>query len=107
MFLVPLAFFGAEQANLTVIRMFAYGVTPGYQLQVAPQQYNETALRDLDYVVSEAGKRNLKLIVALSSNWVYNTNTSGSKCAAAVASPAVKRPERRICSELGRLHGRS
>lgn len=59
--------------------MFAYGVGFGYQLQTAPGQANESAFKDMDYVISEAGKRNLKLLVSLSSNWVYGTNTTGTK----------------------------
>lgn len=70
----------AKANNLTVIRMFAYGVFANYQLQQAPGQYNESALRDFDYIVSEASKRDLKLIVALASNWVYNNNSTGTKC---------------------------
>lgn len=71
----------AEAANLTVVRMFAYGVQPNYRLQYGLGKYNETAFKDLDFVISEAGKRNLKLIVALASNWVYSPGTSGTKYA--------------------------
>jgi mannan endo-1,4-beta-mannosidase len=70
----------AQAANLTVVRMFAYGVQPNYRLQYGLGKYNETAFKDLDFVISEAGKRNLKLIVALASNWVYSPGTSGTKC---------------------------
>ncbi len=69
----------AEAANLTVVRMFAYGVGYNYQLQEAPGAVNASAFQDLDFIISEAGKRNLKLLVSLSSNWVYSTNTTGTK----------------------------
>jgi len=70
----------AQKANLTVVRMFAYGVGYGYQLQTAPGQTNASAFRDMDFIISEAGKRNLKLLVSISSNWIYGTNTTGTKC---------------------------
>jgi mannan endo-1,4-beta-mannosidase len=75
-------FDAAKANNLTVVRMFAYGVQNGYNVQLVdnPGSYNETALADMDYVVSEAGKRGLKLIVALASNWIYNPTMSGTKC---------------------------
>ena len=69
----------AEANNLTVVRMFAYGVGYNYQLQEAPGQVNASAFQDLDFIISEAGKRNLKLLVSLSSNWVYGANTTGTK----------------------------
>lgn len=70
----------AQAANLTVVRMFAYGVGYNYQLQEAPGQVNASAFQDLDFIISEAGKRNLKLLVSLASNWVYGVNTTGTKC---------------------------
>lgn len=59
--------------------MFAYGVGYNYQLQTAPGQVNNSAFNDMDFIISEAGKRNLKLLVSLSSNWIYGTNTTGTK----------------------------
>jgi mannan endo-1,4-beta-mannosidase len=71
----------AQANNLTVVRMFAYGVSYGYQLQTNEARgYNESALKDMDFVISEASKRNLKLIVSLASNWIYGPNTTGTKC---------------------------
>ena len=63
--------------------MFAFGVTEGYNVQLFndPGQYNESALADMDFVVSEAGKRGLKLIIALASNWIYNPTASDTKYA--------------------------
>lgn len=70
----------AQANNLTVVRMFAYGVGYNYQLQESPGVYNASAFKDLDFIISEAGKRNLKLLISLASNWIYGSNTTGTKC---------------------------
>ena len=61
--------------------MFAYGVLPDFQLQTGPGEFNETIFQAFDYVISEASKRNLKLLIGLSSNWIYSPNQSDTKCA--------------------------
>lgn len=71
----------AEAANLTVVRMFAYGVGYGYQLQESPGVSNASAFKDMDFIVSEASNRGLKLLISLSSNWIYGANTTGTKYA--------------------------
>lgn len=40
-------------------------------LQVKPGVYSEDAFRALDYVVSEAGKAGLKVVLSLVDNWKY------------------------------------
>jgi len=70
----------AKSSNLTVVRMFAYGVAYGYQLQTGPGTYNESAFKNMDFVIAEAGKRDLKLLISLASNWIYAPNTTGTKC---------------------------
>jgi len=59
--------------------MFAYGVAYGYQLQTGPGTYNESAFKNMDFVIAEAGKRDLKLLISLASNWIYAPNTTGTK----------------------------
>lgn len=59
--------------------MFAYGTAFNYNLQTSANGVNESALKDMDFVLNEAAKRNLKLTVALSSNWVYGPNTTGTR----------------------------
>ena len=52
--------------------MFGFPVLEGFNLQVAAGQYNEVAFRGLDYVIAEAGKAGVKLIIAFMNNWNYN-----------------------------------
>lgn len=40
-------------------------------LQVKPGVYSEDAFRALDYVVSQAGKAGLKVVLSLVDNWKY------------------------------------
>jgi len=42
-------------------------------MQPQPGVYNETVFEGLDFVVAEAGKRNLKLILVVADNW-YPSN---------------------------------
>jgi len=49
--------------GMTVVRIWAHSVTPGWEMEPSAGVYNETVLRGLDFVIAEAGKRNLKLIL--------------------------------------------
>eukprot|EP00884_Botryococcus_braunii_P017464 jgi/Botrbrau1/4400/Bobra.105_2s0043.1 len=62
--------FSAAQANnLNVVRMFGFGTAPRFALQSAPGQYNEQVFRAFDYVLDQAAKHGLRVIVALANNW--------------------------------------
>ncbi len=63
----------AVRQNFNVIRIFGFPVQKGFNLQVRPGQYNEQAFVGMDTVIAEAGKAGLKLIIALTNNWNYNT----------------------------------
>ena len=58
-----------------MVRTWAFGELPANgnpktpALQVAPGVYNEAMFAALDRVVFEAGKRGLRLLLALSNNW--------------------------------------
>ncbi|KAK9815623.1 hypothetical protein WJX72_006999 [[Myrmecia] bisecta] len=52
-----------QQAGFTVMRMFAHGDSPRWQLQTAPGQYNDYFLRGLDYALNQAAVHNIKVIV--------------------------------------------
>lgn len=65
--------------NLTVVRMFAFAVVNGVNLQLTPGEYNETLFQAFDYVVDKAGQFGLKLIPVLANNWEYNTNMTDTK----------------------------
>lgn len=56
-------------AGLNVLRAFAFAVNPQYSVQPAPGRFSEAALRGLDYLLDEARKRGIRLILALASNW--------------------------------------
>ena len=59
--------------NFNVARIFGFPVQKGFNLQLRPGQYNEQAFRGLDTVIAEARRAGLKLIIALTNNWNYNT----------------------------------
>ncbi|CAL5224249.1 g6902 [Coccomyxa viridis] len=71
----------AVRQNFNVIRIFGFPVQKGFNLQVRPGQYNEQAFVGMDTVIAEAGKAGLKLIIALTNNWNYNTLQTDWKCA--------------------------
>ncbi|XP_019423108.1 PREDICTED: mannan endo-1,4-beta-mannosidase 5-like [Lupinus angustifolius] len=60
----------ASEAGLNVCRTMAYydGSNP-LALQTSPGVYNENVFQALDFVVSEAGKYNIKLIMSLINNY--------------------------------------
>lgn len=63
----------ARQLGLTAIRTWGFhdgdnAADPAI-IQVGPGQYNETALRALDYVVARARDLSLRLILPLVNNW--------------------------------------
>ena len=59
----------AAANGLNVVRSFAFGTTEGFGLQTKPGEYNEKAFKALDFMIDEAGKRGLKLILAIANNW--------------------------------------
>jgi mannan endo-1,4-beta-mannosidase len=61
---------------LNVVRAFAFGTTEGFGLQTKPGEYNEAAFKALDTVIDEAGKRGLRLILAIANNWVAACSTA-------------------------------
>ncbi|PRW59651.1 nitrilase 2 isoform A [Chlorella sorokiniana] len=55
--------------GFNVMRTWAHTVNPQFAMQTAPGRYNEAALRGLDYLLDEARKAGIKLILAFTSNW--------------------------------------
>ncbi|GAQ84059.1 mannan endo-1,4-beta-mannosidase [Klebsormidium nitens] len=51
-----------KEQGLTVVRTWGFGTTSSTNLQIAPGQYNESVFESLDYVISEAAKRNIYYI---------------------------------------------
>lgn len=70
----------AARNGLTVVRIFGFPVQEGFNLQLAPGVYNETAFRGMDMVVAEAVKHGLRLVIALANNWAYNDLQTDWKC---------------------------
>ncbi|KAL4437982.1 hypothetical protein ABPG77_004203 [Micractinium sp. CCAP 211/92] len=88
----------AAQSGLTVVRAWAHGVSPSYPVQLdnSGSSLNEGMLKGLDYFLSEAGKRGLKVILSCTSNWTpaggvdYYANATGLDHNAFFSSPAPK-----------------
>ena len=75
-------FQAAIASNLTVVRMFGHGVASGFYLQnpAAMGTYNEQAFRAFDYVLDQAARHQLKLVISFADNWDTDSN-SDNKCA--------------------------
>jgi mannan endo-1,4-beta-mannosidase len=58
-----------NEIGFNAMRTWVHPVNPQYALQTAPGEYSEAAFRGLDYVLDEARKNNIKLILAFTSNW--------------------------------------
>ena len=71
----------AARQNFNVVRVFGFPVQKGFNLQTGPGVYNEWAFEGLDRVIAEAGNAGLRLIIALTNNWNYNTLQTDWKCA--------------------------
>ncbi|CAH9080963.1 unnamed protein product [Cuscuta epithymum] len=60
----------AQMYNLTIVRTWAFNDNPGnFSLQSSPGVYDQTMFQGLDYVISEAGKYGIKLILSLVNNY--------------------------------------
>lgn len=92
-------FDAAVSNDFTVVRAFAFGTEAGFALQTTQAshlpvhasaiclqqltcmhlglqgQYNEQAFKALDFIISEASKRGLRLVLALADNWLTDSNT--------------------------------
>ena len=51
----------AVQANLTVMRAWAIGVTSPYYIQPSPGVFNEAIFKGLDYALDQARQHNIKV----------------------------------------------
>ena len=59
----------AVEQGLNTVRAFAFGTEEGFALQKKPGQYDEATFKALDFVLDEARKRGLRLVLALANNW--------------------------------------
>jgi len=59
----------AVEQGLNTVRAFAFGTEEGFGLQKKPGQYDEATFKALDFVLDEARKRGLRLVLAVANNW--------------------------------------
>ncbi|XP_057794100.1 mannan endo-1,4-beta-mannosidase 7-like [Salvia miltiorrhiza] len=65
------AFEQATNHSLLIARTWAFRDAGDSPLQSSPGSYNQNMFQGLDYVISEAGKHNIKLILSLVDNYNY------------------------------------
>nr|XP_043609588.1 putative mannan endo-1,4-beta-mannosidase 9 [Erigeron canadensis] len=66
---VPDAFKQASKLGMNVVRTWAFSDAGNKPLQISPGVYNEDMFKGLDFVISEAKKHGLHLILSLCNNW--------------------------------------
>lgn len=54
------------------MRMWGHTITPGHALHNGPGDYREDIFNAFDFVLDEAKKRGLKVVIVLADNW-YDT----------------------------------
>lgn len=59
----------AAENKLNVLRTWAHTVSPQYALELSPGEYSEAAFRGLDYLLNEARKRGIRVLLVLIDNW--------------------------------------
>ena len=68
-------FSAAAANNLTVVRMFGFGVASSFQLQYSPGSYNERAFQAFDKVPCHASMH-----ASMERMWPWNTLCAASFC---------------------------
>lgn len=58
-----------EAAGFNTMRAWAHTVSEEFALQTAPGEYNEGIFRGFDYVLDEARKHGIRLILSFTDNW--------------------------------------
>ena len=64
-----------EEANargLNVVRAWGHTVDPAYKVMRAPGSYDENGLRAIDYMVHQARKNGVRVILSFVDNWKYH-----------------------------------
>lgn len=56
-----------RKVGFNMLRLFAHGDKS--PMQLTPGEYNEDMLKAFDYILDEAGKRGIRLIVSFGNNW--------------------------------------
>ncbi|KAL3714502.1 hypothetical protein ACJRO7_006426 [Eucalyptus globulus] len=63
------AFQEATKSGMNIARTRAFSISADRALQTSPGVYNEDMLKGLDFLISEAGKNGVYLILSLVNNW--------------------------------------
>lgn len=61
----------AASSGLNVIRAWAHTVDPDYPVMKGPGEYDEFGLRALDFLLDEASKVGIRVILSFVDNWKY------------------------------------
>jgi len=61
----------ASKSGLNVLRAWAHTIDPSYPVMSAPFTYDEEGLKAIDFLVSEAGKYGIRVILSFVDNWKY------------------------------------
>ena len=56
-------------AGFNVVRVPAYGVSAATATQTGANSFSEASLKALDLILAESGKRGLRVLLALTTNW--------------------------------------
>ncbi len=67
--LIARTFSHLQGAGITTLRFWLFSDADPNGLQKAPGQYNEQRFRQVDYILDQANKNNIKLIPTLINNW--------------------------------------
>ena len=61
----------ASQSGLNVMRAWAHTIDPSYPVMKSPGWYDEEGLKALDFLLSEANKYGIRVILSFVDNWKY------------------------------------
>ena len=61
----------ASQSGLNVMRAWAHTIDPSYPVMKSPGRYDEEGLKALDFLLSEANKYGIRVILSFVDNWKY------------------------------------
>ena len=61
----------ASQSGLNVVRAWAHTIDPSYPVMKSPGVYDEEGLKAIDFLLSEANKYGIRVILSFVDNWKY------------------------------------
>lgn len=108
----------AKNNSLNTMRSWAFTVDEQFSMQTAPGVYNEAVFRGLDYVLDEARRAGIKLILAFTTNWTpvgglpqYLTWANETEVSTFYTSPAISKMYqdhvRTVLTRVNTINGRT